>query len=186
MHGGSSGIGVAAIQIARALGHPVFATVGSERKCCACEALGACVINYRTEDFVERLLMLTGNRGVDVILDMVAGEYVARELDVLAEGGRLVIIATLGGSTAAVDLRKVMRQRITVTGSTLRPRSVAFKAAIARELHHIVWPLMKTGRVRPIVHEVFAAEEAVKAHALMESGAYIGKLLLHWPSASCK
>jgi NADPH2:quinone reductase len=183
VHGGSSGIGVAAIQIARALGHVVFATAGNERKCRACEKLGASAIDYRKEDFVERVLTLTRKRGVDVVLDMVAGEYVSRNVDVLAEGGRLVIIATLGGTSAALDLRTVMRRRLTLTGSLLRPRSTAFKAAIARELHNVVWPLIKTGRVRPIVHEVFAAEDVVKAHALLESGAHIGKILLRWPFA---
>lgn len=180
VQGGSSGIGVTAIQLARALGHPVFATAGSEEKCRACESLGARAINYRTEDFVERVHAFTDGRGVDVILDMVAGDYVPRELDALAEGGRLAIIALLGGSSATVNLGKVMRRRLTITGSTLRPRPVAFKATVARRLHEVVWPLIEAGKVRPIVHEVFPAAEAARAHALMESSAHIGKLVLRW------
>jgi NADPH2:quinone reductase len=180
VQGGSSGIGVAAIQMADALGHTVFATAGSDAKCHACEALGARAINYKTEDFVERVRALTGGRGVDVILDMVAGDYVPRELDVLAEGGRVALIATLGGSAATLDMGKVIRRRLTVTGSTLRPRPVAFKAAIARRLHEVVWPLIEAGKIRPVVHAVFPAAEAAQAHALMESGAHIGKLLLRW------
>jgi NADPH2:quinone reductase len=180
VHGGSSGIGVAAIQMAHALGHEVFATAGSDAKCRACEALGARAINYKTEDFVERVKSFTSGRGADVILDMVAGDYVARELDVLAEGGRLVLIATLGGSAATLDVGKLMHRRLTVAGSTLRPRPVAFKAAIARRLHEVVWPLIEAGKVRPVIHEVFPAADAAKAHALMESGAHIGKLVLRW------
>ena len=178
--GGSSGIGVTAIQIAHALGHEVFATAGSDQKCRACERLGARAINYKTEDFVERVRAFTNGQGTDVILDMVAGDYVARELDALAEGGRLVTIATLGGSFATLDMAKLMRRRLTITGSTLRPRSVSFKAAIARRLYEVVWPLIESGKVRPIVHEVFPAEEAAKAHALMESSDHIGKILLTW------
>ena len=180
VQGGSSGIGVAAIQTAHALGHPVFTTAGSDQKCRACEALGARAINYKTQDFVERVRAFTGGRGVDVILDMVDGDYVPREIDALAEGGRLVVIASLGGSSATLDMNKVMRRRITITGSTLRPRPVAFKAAIARRLHDVVWPLIEAGKVRAIIHEVFPAAEAARAHAVMESGAHIGKLLLRW------
>jgi len=180
VQGGSSGIGVAAIQIAHALGHPVFATAGSTEKCTACERLGARAINYKTEDFVERVRALTGGRGVDVILDMVAGDYVPRDLDTLAEGGRLVLIASLGGTKANIDLMKVMSRRLTITGSTLRVRPVAFKAAIARRLNEVVWPLLESGKIKPVIHEVFPAEEAAKAHALMESGNHIGKLLLRW------
>ena len=180
VQGGSSGIGVAAIQIAHALGHPVFATAGSAEKCTACERLGARAINYKTEDFVECVRALTGGRGVDVILDMVAGDYVPRDLDTLAEGGRLVLIASLGGTKANIDLMKVMSRRLTITGSTLRVRPVAFKAAIARRLNEVVWPLLESGKIKPVIHEVFPAEEAAKAHALMESGNHIGKLLLRW------
>jgi len=180
VHGGSSGIGVAAIQIAHALGHPVFASAGSDAKCLACEELGARAINYRHEDFVERIRALTSGRGIDVILDMVAGPYVPRDLDALAEGGRLVMISVLGGSSAEIDLVKLMRRRLTITGSTLRPRPPAFKAAIARRLHEFVWPLIAAGKIRPVVYRVFPAQEAASAQALMEDGEHIGKLLLRW------
>jgi NADPH2:quinone reductase len=181
VQGGSSGIGVAAIQLAAALGHPVYATAGSADKCQACESFGAtAAINYKTEDFVARIQQLTHQRGVDVILDMVAGDYVAREVKALAEGGRLVLIATLGGSAIALDAGELMRRRLTVTGSTLRMRPVAFKAAIARRLHEVVWPLFETGRLRPVIHQVFPAAEAAQAHALMESSTHIGKLMLQW------
>lgn len=180
VHGGSSGIGVAAIQIARAFGHPVFATAGSEEKCRACESLGTRAINYREEDFVERVRSMTGGRGVDVVLDMVAGNYVGRELSILAEGGRIVIIATLGGTAASVDAGLLMRRRITITGSTLRPRPVAFKAAIARSLYERVWPLLEAGSVRPVIHRVLPAHDAAAAHALLEEGSHIGKIVLEW------
>ena len=180
VQGGSSGIGVAAIQMAHALGHPVFATAGSEEKCRACEALGARAINYKTEDFVEKIREFSGGRGVAVILDMVSGSYAPRELEALAEEGRLVTIATLGGSKATLDMSLLMRRRLTMTGSTLRPRPVAFKGAIARRLHEVVWPLIESGAIRPIIHKVFPAAEAAQAHALMEGGAHIGKLLLTW------
>jgi NADPH2:quinone reductase len=180
VQGGSSGIGVAAIQMAHALGHPVFATAGDDPKCRACEALGARAINYKTEDFVERVRAFTRGRGVDVVLDMVAGGYVPRELEALADGGRLVAIATLGGSAATIDMAKLLRRRLTLTGSTLRPRPVAFKAAVARRLYEVVWPLFEAGKVRPVVHRIFPAAGAAEAHRLMESGAHIGKLLLQW------
>ncbi len=180
VQGGTSGIGVTAIQLAHALGHPVFATAGSDEKCRACESLGARAINYKTEDFVERVLAFTEGRGADVILDMVAGDYVARELNALAEDGRLVVIATLGGANATLNLSKLMRRRQTVTGSTLRPRSVAFKSALAQRLYSAVWPLIESGKVRPLLHQVFPAEEAAAAHALMESSAHIGKIVLRW------
>jgi NADPH2:quinone reductase len=180
VQGGSSGIGVAAIQMARALGHPVYATAGSDEKCRACEALGARAINYKTEDFVEKVREFSSGRGVDVILDMVAGSYSQRELEALAEDGRLVTIATLGGSKATLDMSLLMRRRLTVTGSTLRPRPVAFKGAIAGRLHEVIWPLLESGGIRPVIHKVFPAGEAAQAHALMESGTHIGKLLLAW------
>ena len=142
--------------------------------------MGARSINDKTQDFVERVRSFTSGRGVDVILDMVAGDYVPREFDALAEGGRLVVIATLGGSSATLDMGKLMRRRLVVTGSTLRPRPVAFKAAIARRLHEVVWPLIEADQVRPVIHAVFPAAEAAKAHALMESGAHIGKIVLRW------
>lgn len=180
VQGGSSGIGVTAIQLAGALGHRVFATAGSAAKCAACEKLGATAINYREQDFVAEVMRHTEDRGVDVILDMVAGDYVARELDALAEGGRLVLIATLGGSRTEINASLIMRRRLTLTGSTLRPRPVAFKATLARQLHAKVWPLIEAGTVRPLVDRVFPAAEAAAAHALMESSFHIGKIMLQW------
>ncbi|MGN6740764.1 NAD(P)H-quinone oxidoreductase [Dyella sp.] len=180
VQGGSSGIGVTAIQIAHALGHRVFATAGNDDKCRACEALGATAINYRTQDFVAEVKRLTDDRGVDVVLDMVAGDYVPRELEAMAEGGRLVIIATLGGADIRLNAAALMRRRQTVTGSTLRNRPVAFKAAIARRLHEVVWPLIERAAVWPVIHQVFQAEEAAQAHALMESSQHIGKIVLTW------
>ena len=180
VQGGSSGIGVTAIQLARAFGHRVLATAGSEEKCRACAALGAEAINYREEDFVARVKALTEGRGVDVVLDMVAGDYVPRELEAMADGGRLVVIATLGGGTATLDVGALMRRRHTLTGSTLRNRPVAFKAAIARQLHDRVWPLLAAGTVRPVIDTVFPATAAAEAHRLMESSGHIGKIVLTW------
>jgi putative PIG3 family NAD(P)H quinone oxidoreductase len=179
VQGGGSGIGVAAIQIAKAFGNRVFVTAGSTEKCTACEKLGANrAINYRTEDFVEIVKQLTDNKGVDVILDMVAGDYVARELKALAPDGRLVIIALLGGAKGNADFSAVTLKRLTVTGSTLRPRPVAFKAAIAENLKSRVWPLIETGAIKPVIHATFALAEAAKAHVLMESGESFGKVVL--------
>lgn len=179
VQGGTSGIGVTAIQLAAALGHRVFATAGTEEKCRACEALGAeRGINYTTEDFVAITKELTGGKGVDVILDMVAGDYVPREIDCLADDGRLALIALLGGAKAQVDLGQVLRRRLTISGSTLRPRPVAFKAAIAARLQEVVWPLIESGRIKPVVYRTFPLEQAAAAHALMESSAHIGKLVL--------
>jgi NADPH2:quinone reductase len=179
VQGGASGIGVTAIQIARALGHRVFVTAGSAEKCSACEALGAeRAINYRTEDFVQVVIQLTRGRGADVILDMVAGSYVPRELKCLADDGRLSIIALLGGSKAEVDLNEVLRRRLILSGSTLRPRSVEFKSAIAATLRQKVWPLIEAQKIRPVIFKVFPLAEAAAAHALMESGAHLGKLVL--------
>jgi NADPH2:quinone reductase len=179
VQGGSSGIGVAAIQIATVLGHTVFATAGNDEKCAACIELGARrVINYRTEDFVEVIKAETAGRGVDVILDMVGGVYVARELECLADDGRLAIIALLGGAKASVDLSHVLRRRLTITGSTLRPRPVEFKAAIAGNLLTHVWPLLETGRIKPVIYREFPLEQAKQAHVLMESGTHIGKIIL--------
>ncbi|MEO8959160.1 MAG: NAD(P)H-quinone oxidoreductase [Rudaea sp.] len=180
VQGGSSGIGVTAIQLAHALGHPVFATAGNDEKCAACEKLGAHAINYRTQDFVEEVKKYTNGRGVDVILDMVAGGYAARELELLREDGRLVFIATLGGKQTQIDASLIMRRRLTLTGSTLRARPVAFKAALARRLHEKVWPLLESGKARPVIYRVFAAADAAKAHALMESSQHIGKIMLQW------
>lgn len=179
VQGGSSGIGVTAIQLAAAMGHRVFATAGSDEKCRACEALGAeRAINYRSEDFVAVVKELTGGKGADVILDMVAGDYVAREIDCLADDGRIALIALLGGARATVDLGQVLRRRLSISGSTLRPRPVAFKAAIAWRLQEKVWPLIETGRIKPVIFRSFPLEEAAAAHALMESSAHVGKIML--------
>ncbi|NCT98800.1 MAG: NAD(P)H-quinone oxidoreductase [Comamonadaceae bacterium] len=181
VQGGTSGIGVTAIQMAKARGATVIATAGSDEKCAACKALGADhAINYRTQDFVAAVADVTGGRGVDVILDMVAGGYVAREVDCLAEDGRLVIIAVQGGVKAEFNAGLVLRRRLTVTGSTLRPRPVAFKAAIARSLREHIWPLLESGAVKPVIHQVFAPAQAAEAHALMESNRHVGKLVLKW------
>jgi NADPH2:quinone reductase len=181
VQGGSSGIGVTAIQMAKAMGATVIVTVGTDDKAQACLALGADhAINYKTQDFVREVADLTGGRGVDVILDMVAGPYVSREIDCLAEDGRLVIIAVQGGVNAEVNAGKVLRRRLTITGSTLRPRPVAFKAAIASRLRQHVWPLLSSGQIRPVVFRVFAPSQAAQAHALMESNQHIGKLTLDW------
>lgn len=179
VQGGTSGIGVCAIQMARALGHRVFATAGSDDKARACESLGAeRGINYRTEDFAAVVRQLTEGRGVDVILDMVAGSYVPRELSCLADDGRLAIIALLGGMKAEIPLGDLLRRRLTITGSTLRPRSVSFKAAIAWALRERVWPLIEAGKIRPVIFRTFPLEQAADAHRLMESSAHIGKIVL--------
>lgn len=181
VQGGSSGIGTTAIQLASALGSRVWATAGSADKCAACVELGAeRAINYREQDFVEVVREHTARHGVDVILDMVAGDYVARELRCLADDGRLVIIAVQGGTRAEIDASLLMRRRLTVTGSTLRPRAPEVKAGIARALRERVWPLLESGRVRPRMHAVMPATELVAAHALMEGGAHIGKIALTW------
>jgi NADPH2:quinone reductase len=179
VHGGSSGIGTTAIQLGQALGARVFATAGSDEKCAACERLGAeRAINYRTTDFVAAVKDSTGGRGVDVVLDMVAGSYIPRNLDALAVDGRLVIIAVQGGANAQFNAASLMRRRLTMTGSTLRPRSVEEKGAIAAGLSQHVWPLLESGAVRVIVHATFPLTAAAEAHRVMESGAHIGKLLL--------
>ena len=181
VQGGSSGIGVTAIQMAKAMGAKVFVTVGNAHKAQACLALGAdAAIDYKSQDFVAEALRLTDNKGVDVILDMVAGDYVAREVDALAEDGRLVIIAVQGGVQSSFNAGKVLRRRLTMTGSTLRPRSVEFKTAIANALRERVWPLLERRTIRPVIHQVFAPEQAAQAHALMESNQHIGKLMLDW------
>ena len=179
IHGGSGGIGTAAIQIARAFGARVFATARTAQKCAFCERLGAeRAIAYRDEDFVAAVRELTDGRGVDLILDMVGGEYLARNLRALAVEGRLVQIAVMEGAEAAIPLGLLMVKRLTLTGSTLRPRSVAQKGAIADALKRRVWPLLADGRIRPIVHATFGLDEAAEAHALMESSAHIGKIVL--------
>ncbi|AEG93747.1 NAD(P)H-quinone oxidoreductase [Ramlibacter tataouinensis] len=181
VQGGSSGIGVTAIQMAKALGATVIVTAGSDDKCQACLALGADhAINYKTADFAAEAKRLTGGAGPDVILDMVAGGYVAREVECLAEDGRLVIIAVQGGAKSEFNAGLVLRRRLTVTGSTLRPRPVAFKAAIAAALREKVWPLIEAGAIKPVIHGTFAAADAAQAHALMESNQHIGKIVLTW------
>jgi NADPH2:quinone reductase len=179
VQGGSSGIGVTAIQLATALGHRVFATAGSDEKCRACEQLGAeRGINYRTEDFAAVVKELTGGKGVDVILDMVAGDYLPREIDCLADDGRIALIALLGGAKAEIDLGQVLRRRLHISGSTLRPRPVAFKAAIARNLRERVWPLFAEGKLKPVIYRSFPLARAAEAHALMESSTHVGKIVL--------
>ncbi|RJG03340.1 NAD(P)H-quinone oxidoreductase [Noviherbaspirillum sedimenti] len=181
VHGGGSGIGVTAIQIAHALGHRVFATAGSEEKCRATERLGAARgINYKSEDFVAVVKELTEGRGVDVVLDMVAGDYIPRDIDCLAVDGRLALVAVLGGTDTRVDLLKVLMKRLTISGSTLRARSIAFKQAIARKLVERVWPLLETGRIKPEIYATFAPAAAPEAHRLMESNQHIGKIVIDW------
>jgi putative PIG3 family NAD(P)H quinone oxidoreductase len=179
VHGGSSGIGLTAIQLAHARGAKVYTTVGSAEKAQACIAHGAdAAINYREEDFVARVLELTGKRGVDVILDMVGGEYIGRNISLLADQGRLVQIAYIQGTTAQIDAGPIARKRLTFTGSNLRPRTVAEKAAIAGSLRKEVWPLLEARKVRPVIHAVFDLADASKAHDLMESSKHIGKIML--------
>jgi len=178
VHGGSSGIGVAAIQLARAFGARVFATAGSAEKCRFCEGLGAAAVNYREQDFVEAVMAQTEGKGVDVILDMVGGDYLQRNLSCLRQDGRLVQIAFQNGPKTQINLTPILLKRLTLTGSTLRPRSVAEKAAIARGLREKVWPLLASGRVRPVVQAVLPLTEAAAAHRLLESGVPIGKIVL--------
>jgi NADPH2:quinone reductase len=181
IQGGSSGIGVTAIQIAKAMGATVIVTAGSDDKCAACLKLGADhAINYKTADFAEEVKTLTAGKGVNVILDMVAGSYVTREIGCLAEDGRLVFIAVQGGTKAEFNAGLVLRKRLTITGSTLRPRSVEFKTAIAQALTEKVWPLLAGGAIKPVIHSTFAAADAAGAHALMESNQHIGKIVLTW------
>ncbi|MEQ9813643.1 MAG: NAD(P)H-quinone oxidoreductase [Azospirillaceae bacterium] len=179
VHGGSSGIGTTAIQLAKAAGASVFVTAGSAEKCQACRDLGAdLAINYREEDFVEAVKQATGGRGVDMVLDMVGGDYIQRNLKALAEEGRHVSIAFLRGGKVELELRPLMVRRLTMTGSTLRPRSVAFKGVIAEELRREVWPKIESGEIRPIIFKTFPLAEAAAAHALMESSDHIGKIVL--------
>jgi len=179
VHGGSSGIGTTAIQLARARGSRVFATAGSAKKCAACERLGAeRAVNYRDADFVATVREATLGRGVDVVLDMVGGEYFARNIEVLAVEGRLVEIATLGGVKAELNIQTIMQRRLTITGSTLRARRVAEKGVIAAAVHQQVWPLIESGAVKPIIHATFPLRDAAAAHRVMESSEHIGKLVL--------
>jgi NADPH2:quinone reductase len=181
VQGGSSGIGVTAIQMAKAAGAQVIVTVGNADKAQACLALGADhAIDYKTQDFVAEVKRLTAGKGVDVILDMVAGSYVAREIDCLAEDGRLAIIAVQGGVKSEIHAGLVLRRRLTITGSTLRPRPVAFKTAIAEQLQRHVWPQIESGAIVPVIYKTFEAAHASQAHALMESNQHIGKIVLTW------
>jgi NADPH2:quinone reductase len=189
VQGGTSGIGVTAIQMAKALGATVLATAGSDDKCAACIKLGADhAINYKTHDFaaeVKRITEANGKKGVDVILDMVAGSYIAKEVECMAEDGRLVIIAVQGGVRSEFNAGMVLRKRLTITGSTLRPRPVAFKAAIAQALLRTVWPLLESAAIKPVIHTVFSTSQdnaAEQAHGLMESNQHVGKLVLDWQS----
>jgi len=179
VHGGSSGIGTTAIQMARAFGARVFATAGTEEKCAACERLGAeRAINYKTENFAAILLNLTNGRGIDVILDMVGGAYFSRNVDLLALEGRLLQIAVLHGARAEINLVRLLRQRLTITGATLRSRTVQEKGAIAGAVERLVWPLVEAGKIRPVIYATFPLIEAADAHRLMESGSHIGKIVL--------
>jgi len=179
VHGGSSGIGVAAIQIAKALGCTVYATAGSDEKCKFCEEFGAAkAINYKTENFADVIKQLTHNKGVDVILDMIGGDYTAPNLQSLADDGRLVFINTMKGKDVNIDLSIVMRKRLTITGSMLRSREISFKVAIAQNLEKNIWPLLKSGEIKPIIYKVFPADQAAAAHRLMESSEHIGKIAL--------
>jgi putative PIG3 family NAD(P)H quinone oxidoreductase len=181
VHGGSSGIGTTAIQLAKALGSMVYVTAGSAEKCARCVELGAdAAINYREQDFAEEITRLTGKREVDVILDMVGAAYLERNLKVLAVNGRLVHIAMMEGNRAEIDLRIIMAKRLTVTGSTLRPLPLAEKAALAHELREKAWPLLENGRVKPIIQRVFPFSEVAEAHRLMESSSHVGKIVLAW------
>ena len=181
IQGGSSGIGVTAIQLAKAMGATVIVTAGSDEKCAACVELGADhAINYKTHDFQTEVSRITGGLGVNVILDMVAGSYVAKEVESLSEDGRLVIIAVQGGVQAEINAGLVLRRRLTITGSTLRARSVAFKHAIAQSCLEHVWPLIEQGHIRAVVNATFAAQDAAQAHALMESHQHVGKIVLTW------
>lgn len=179
VHGGSSGIGVAAIQMATALGSKVYVTAGSDEKCKFCEELGATkAINYKTEDFSAVIHQLTDGKGVNVTLDMIGGDYTAKNISSLAEEGRLVLINAMKGKDVQIDLAQVMRKRLIITGSMLRSREIEFKSAIARSLERHIWPLLASGKIKPVVHTVFTAEEAAKAHALMESSEHVGKIVL--------
>ena len=179
VHGGASGIGTTAIQMARAFGARVFATAGSEEKCAACERLGAeRAVNYKKEDFAAVLMPLAGSRGVDVILDMVGAPYFSRNVDLLAVEGRLLQIAVLHGAKAEINLVRLLRQRITITGSTLRSRSVEEKGAIAGAVEQSVWPLVDAGKIRPVIYATLPLRQAAEAHRLMESGSHIGKIVL--------
>ncbi len=178
VHGGASGIGTTAIQLAVALGHTVYATAGSDERVEAINRLGGIGINYKTEVYEDVIKSKTGGRGVEVILDMVSGDYINRDLTCLADDGRIVIIALLGGVKATINCGEILRRRLTITGSTLRSRSVEFKAQLAQALKERVWPLLEAGQVRPLIHATFPLEKASEAHAMMEAGEQVGKIIL--------
>ncbi|MDJ1492422.1 NAD(P)H-quinone oxidoreductase [Cytophagaceae bacterium DM2B3-1] len=179
VHGGSSGIGTTAIQMATAMGSTVYVTAGTEEKCLFCEELGAVkAFNYKKESFKDRILDSTEGKGVDVILDMIGGNYTSDNLQVLAEDGRLVLINVMNGREATIDLLEVMRRRLTITGSTLRNRDIAFKSAIAQNLEKHIWPLISAGKIKPVIYQEFPVEEVSKAHLLMESSEHMGKIVL--------
>ena len=179
VHGGTSGIGTMAIQLAKAFDIAVIATAGSEEKCQAIRDLGAdLAINYKSQDFVEEVKAFTGGKGVNVVLDMVSGDYVARNIECLADDGRHVTIAVLGGLKAEINMATVMRKRLSLTGSTLRPRSDDFKALLADEIHNHAWPLFEDGTIAPVMDKTFPLTEAGAAHARMEGGDHIGKIVL--------
>jgi len=181
VQGGSSGIGVTAIALAKAIGCTVIVTAGTDEKCAACVALGADhAINYKTQDFVAEVKRLTNGRGVDVVLDMVAGDYIEREVQCVADDGRIAVIAVQGGTKSALDSGLLLRKRIALTGSTLRARSVGYKTRLAQALRAKVWPLIDAGKVKPVIHQVFDAAQAAQAHALMESSTHVGKIVLRW------
>jgi NADPH2:quinone reductase len=181
VHGGSSGIGVAAIQMATALGSTVYVTAGSEEKCFFCEQLGAAkAINYKTENFSEAILQLTNNKGVNVILDMIGGDYTPLNIKCLADDGRLVMINSMNGKDVQIDLAAVMRKRINITGSMLRSRDTVFKSTIAKNLEEHIWPLLASGKIKPVIYKIFPANEASKAHELMESSEHMGKIILNF------
>ncbi len=181
VQGGSSGIGVTAIQLAKAWGCQVIVTAGSDDKGAACVQIGADhAINYRTQDFVAEVQRLTSGKGVNVVLDMVAGDYLGRELHCVADDGRIAVIAVQGGTTSSIDAGLLLRKRVTISGSTLRPRSIAYKTRLARELREQVWPHIEAGRIKPAIYRVFPAEQAAQAHALMESSTHVGKIVLQW------
>ncbi|MEO5735147.1 MAG: NAD(P)H-quinone oxidoreductase [Rubrivivax sp.] len=189
VQGGSSGIGTTAILIAKALGATVIVTAGSDDKCSACLKIGADhAINYKIQDFVAEVKRITaaadtgagGGGGIDVVLDMVGGDYLAREIECLRNDGRIALIAVQGGTSGTIDIAAVLRKRLSITGSTLRPRSVAYKTVLANELKATVWPLFESAGIKPVIHAMFPAAEAAKAHALMESSAHVGKIVLTW------
>jgi NADPH:quinone reductase len=182
VQGGSSGIGVTAIHLAKALGASVIVTAGTDEKCLACVAQGADhAINYKTQDFVTEVKRITAGKGVNVVLDMVGGDYLPREIECLAEDGRLALIAVQGGTKAnGIDVAAILRKRLSIIGSTLRMRSVEYKTSLAHELRATVWPLLVSGHVKPVIHAVYPAAQAAQAHALMESSTHVGKIVLQW------